>query len=859
MDNLTVKLVDAFKKAEQIALFHKQQVIEPCHLLLAMINDNDSIVSYILNDNGVDIKSLKDIVKSTVKSQPTQSGNETEKAYLSNTVEKVYAYAKSKKALEELDISGMQMFITPSVFFFAMFQVHSQTSMILHDLGLTQLKIKDSINKLGGGSADDVNGESNFASLEKFSRNLNALAEAGKLDPVIGRDDEMRRILQTLSRRKKNNPMIVGEPGTGKSVLVDLLAQRIVGGDVPNNLKNKKLFELQMSSIVAGAMYKGQFEERLKAVIDEASKDPDVILFIDEIHTLVGGNSGGMDAANILKPVLARGELRVIGATTTSEYQKYIEKDKALERRFQPIIVEAPSVEDTISILRGIKDTYETYHKVQINDDAVVAAVKLSDRYITDRFLPDKAIDLLDESCARMKLEINSSPEELDTLNRQINQIKIEIEGIKREVNTNGKLKKLEKQLSKLSDERDKMSVKWQTEKDIVDEINTVKLDRENLIKDVKVAHKNGDYAKVAEIEYGTIPEKIQKLEELNEKLDKMHEESVLINEEVTENDVAEIISKWINIPVSKMLSTDKERLLNLENELHKRVVGQHEAIVALSDSVRRSRSGVDDGKKPPSFIFLGTTGVGKTELVKALAEVLFNDENAILRIDMSEYQEKFAVSRLLGSPPGYVGYDEAGAFDGIRRQPYQIVLLDEFEKGHADVFNILLQIFDEGRLTDTKGRVINFKNTIIIMTSNLGSHIIQEKFTGMNDENREEKVKEVNEEVKKLMKQYLRPELLNRIDKSIIFEPLTKSQIREIVILQLNALGKRLNLDFSENIINFIAEEGYVPEYGARPIKRVIQERLLNELSIKLISEEVTTDNLIHVDYVDNEITFKN
>lgn len=610
--DLTIKLQEAFKKAEQIALSHSQQMVQPTHLLLAMINDTNSIVSYILKDNNIDVKMLSDVLESAIKSEPKQSGAEDQKVYLSNITEKVYNYSKTKKCLQELGIEGMQLYITPSVFFYAIFKIESKASEILKDAGLTAHQIKNSIKKLGGGDGESVDGESNFASLERFSRNLNELAEQGKLDPVIGRDEEMRRILQTLSRRKKNNPIIIGEPGVGKSVMVELLAQRIVGGDVPTNLKNKKIFELQMSSIVAGAMYKGQFEERLKAVIEEASKDPDIVLFIDEIHTLVGSNSGGMDAANILKPVLARGELRAIGATTTSEYQKHIEKDKALERRFQPIIIEAPSVDETISILRGIKDTYETYHQVQINDDAVVAAVRLSDRYITDRFLPDKAIDLLDESCARMKLEINSQPEEIDALNRQIDQIKIEIEGIKREVKPNGKLKKLNEQLANLNVARDEMFAKWKEEKSLVDKINEIKLERENLIKEKADAQKDGNYARVAEIEYGVVPEKEKELLKLNEELDKLHEESILINEEVTENDVAEIISKWINIPVSKMLASDKEKLLNLEDELHKRIVGQHEAIVALADAIRRKRSGVDEGKKPPSFIFLGTTGVGK-------------------------------------------------------------------------------------------------------------------------------------------------------------------------------------------------------------------------------------------------------
>ncbi|WP_445755982.1 ATP-dependent Clp protease ATP-binding subunit, partial [Polaribacter sp.] len=750
----------------------------------------------------------------------------------------------------------------------AIFKSKSQIAQVLKDQGVTEKALIAAIDELRRGErVTSQSQEETYNSLNKYAKNLNQLAQDGKLDPVIGRDEEIRRLLQILSRRTKNNPILVGEPGTGKTAIAEGLAHRIVDGDVPENLKDKLIFSLDMGALIAGAKYKGEFEERLKAVIKEVtSSDGDIVLFIDEIHTLVGagGGQGAMDAANILKPALARGELRAIGATTLDEYQKYFEKDKALERRFQKVLVDEPDTESAISILRGIKEKYETHHKVRIKDEAIIAAVELSQRYITNRFLPDKAIDLMDEAASKLRMEINSKPEELDVLDRKIMQLEIEIEAIKREKDE-AKLKSLRSDLANLKEERNEINAKWKSEKEVVDNIQNTKLAIENLKIDAEKAEREGDYGKVAEIRYGKIKEAQEQLEGFQKTLLENQQGNSLIKEEVTYEDIAEVVAKWTGIPVTKMIQTEREKLLKLEQQLHKRVVGQEEAIIAVADAVRRSRAGLQNPNKPiGSFLFLGTTGVGKTELAKALAEYLFDDENAMTRLDMSEYQERHAVSRLVGAPPGYVGYDEGGQLtEAVRRRPYSVVLLDEIEKAHPDTFNILLQVLDEGRLTDNKGRVADFKNTIIIMTSNMGSHIIQEKFSDPKADL--ESVTELAKiEVLGLLKQSVRPEFLNRIDDVIMFTPLNKKDIFEIVRLQLDLIKKMIakqdiTLDATDEAIAYLAQKGYQPEFGARPVKRVIQKEVLNQLSKEILSGKITTDSIILLDAFDEKLVFRN
>ncbi|PHQ62249.1 MAG: type VI secretion system ATPase TssH, partial [Maribacter sp.] len=749
----------------------------------------------------------------------------------------------------------------------AIFKSKSNISRILKDQGLTEKDLRTAIEELRkGGKVTSQSVEETYNSLEKYARNLNKLADSGKLDPVIGRDEEIRRILQILSRRTKNNPMLVGEPGTGKTAIVEGLAHRIIQGDVPENIKDKVIYSLDMGALIAGAKYKGEFEERLKSVIKEVtSSDGSIVLFIDEIHTLVGagGGQGAMDAANILKPALARGELRAIGATTLDEYQKYFEKDKALERRFQKVIVDEPDTESAISILRGIKEKYEAHHKVRIKDEAVIAAVELSQRYITNRFLPDKAIDLMDEAAAKLRMEINSKPEELDAFDRKIMQLEIEIEAIKRE-NDKVKLKSLNADLANFKEERNEIFAQWESEKTVVDNIQKTKKDIENYKQEAERAERNGDYGQVAELRYGKIKEAQKRLDELQKELQEQQSEGTLIKEEVTNEDIAEVVAKWTGIPVTKMLQGEKEKLLKLEEVLHKRVVGQEEAIQAVSDAIRRSRAGLQDTKRPiGSFLFLGTTGVGKTELAKTLAAYLFDDENAMTRIDMSEYQERHSVSRLVGAPPGYVGYEEGGQLtEAVRRRPYSVVLLDEIEKAHPDTFNLLLQVLDEGRLTDNKGRVADFKNTIIIMTSNIGSHIIQEKFEGNTDIYSATEAAKV--EVLGLLRSTIRPEFLNRIDDIIMFTPLNIDDITQIVKLQLDQLKKMLakqhiTIDATEEAINYLARKGYDPQYGARPIKRVIQKEILNTLSKELLSGKIKSDSIVLIDSFDDALVFRN
>jgi len=750
----------------------------------------------------------------------------------------------------------------------AILNTKDTTSQILKDQGISEKELKLAIEELRKGSnVTSQSAEETYNSLNKYARNLNQLAKDGKLDPVIGRDEEIRRILQILSRRTKNNPMLVGEPGTGKTAIAEGLAHRIIKGDIPENLKDKQIYSLDMGALIAGAKYKGEFEERLKSVVKEVtSAEGEIVLFIDEIHTLVGagGGQGAMDAANILKPALARGELRAIGATTLDEYQKYFEKDKALERRFQKVIVDEPDTESAISILRGIKEKYENHHKVQIKDDAIIAAVELSQRYISNRFLPDKAIDLMDEAAAKLRMEINSKPEELDVLDRKIMQIEIEIEAIKREKDEK-KLGNLKEELANLKEKRNEINAKWVSEKELVDTIQTHKEAIENFKLEAERAEREGDYGKVAEIRYGKIKEAQEKLDKLQKELAE-NQSTALIKEEVTRDDIAEVVAKWTGIPVSKMLQTEREKLLLLEDELHNRVVGQEEGIQAVADAVRRSRAGLQDSKKPiGTFLFLGTTGVGKTELAKALAEYLFDDENSLTRIDMSEYQERHSVSRLVGAPPGYVGYDEGGQLtEAVRRKPYSVILLDEIEKAHPDTFNILLQVLDEGRLTDNKGRLANFRNTIIIMTSNMGSHIIQERFEKIDMTNRDAITESTKLEVVTLLRQTIRPEFINRIDEIIMFTPLNKEEIKQIVKIQLNGLIKMLSeqdikIEYTEDLIEALAEKGYDPQFGARPVKRVIQKEVLNELSKEILSGRITSTSHILLDAFDDKIVFRN
>ncbi|WOD43135.1 ATP-dependent chaperone ClpB [Hwangdonia lutea] len=857
LNNYTIKSQEAIQQAQQIAQGFGHQQIENEHIFKGIFEVDENVLPFILKKLNVNISILQQALDKQLESFPKVTGSE------------LMLSREAGKSLNEASIIAKKMkddFVSIEHLILAVFKSNSKIAQMLKDQGVTEKTLSASIQELRKGeNVTSQSQEETYNSLNKYAKNLNQLAKDGKLDPVIGRDEEIRRILQILSRRTKNNPILVGEPGTGKTAIAEGLAHRIIDGDIPENLKDKQIFALDMGALIAGAKYKGEFEERLKAVIKEVTtSDGDIVLFIDEIHTLVGagGGQGAMDAANILKPALARGELRAIGATTLDEYQKYFEKDKALERRFQKVMVDEPDTESAISILRGIKEKYETHHKVRIKDEAIIGAVELSQRYITNRFLPDKAIDLMDESASKLRMEINSKPEELDVLDRKIMQLEIEIEAIKREKDES-KLKSLRSDLANLKEERNEINAKWKSEKEVVDNIQNTKQDIENFKLEAERAERDGDYGKVAELRYGKIKEAQEQLEIFQKQLEAQSETS-LIKEEVTYDDIAEVVAKWTGIPVTKMLQSEREKLLNLEDELHKRVVGQEEAIVAVSDAVRRSRAGLQNPQKPiGTFLFLGTTGVGKTELAKALAEYLFDDENAMTRIDMSEYQERHAVSRLVGAPPGYVGYDEGGQLtEAVRRKPYSVVLLDEIEKAHPDTFNILLQVLDEGHLTDNKGRVADFKNTIIIMTSNIGSHLIQERFEATKD--LDSAVEAAKIDVLGLLKQSVRPEFLNRIDDTIMFTPLSKENIVDIVGLQLKNVTKMIaqqgiTFDATPEAIAYLANKGYNPEYGARPVKRVIQKEVLNALSKEILAGKVTTDSIILLDAFDDELVFRN
>ena len=860
LNNFTIKSQEAVQQAVQLATQNGQQAIEAVHLLKGVIMTGESVTNFIFQKLGVNIQNLNRVLDAQISSLPKVSGGEP---YLSSEANTVL-----QKAIGYSSKMGDQ-YVSLEPIILALFTEKSTASRILKDAGMTENELRQAIEELRkGNKVTSQSAEDTYDALGKYAINLNERARSGKLDPVIGRDDEIRRVLQILSRRTKNNPILIGEPGVGKTAIAEGLAHRIVRGDVPENLKSKQIFSLDMGALVAGAKYKGEFEERLKAVVGEVTKsDGEIILFIDEIHTLVGAGKGegAMDAANILKPALARGELRSIGATTLDEYQKYFEKDKALERRFQIVMVDEPNELDAISILRGLKEKYENHHKVRIKDDAIIAAVQLSTRYITDRFLPDKAIDLMDEAAARLRLQIDSVPESLDEVSRRIKQLEIEREAIKRE-NDKGKLEQLNKEIADLKDEETKQKAQWQSEKEQINKIQQNKIDIENLKFEADKAEREGDYGKVAEIRYGKIKQKEEEIREVQEKLKTMQGASAMIKEEVDSEDIADVVSRWTGIPVSKMMQSEKEKLLHLESELHTRVIGQEEAISAIADAVRRSRAGLQDPKRPiGSFIFLGTTGVGKTELAKALAEYLFDDENMMTRIDMSEYQEKFSATRLIGAPPGYVGYDEGGQLtEAIRRKPYSVVLFDEIEKAHPDVFNILLQVLDDGRLTDNKGRVVNFKNTIIIMTSNMGSSLIRENFEKMTPETHDQVVDETKVQVLELLKKTIRPEFLNRIDDIIMFTPLNEEEIRKIVTVQLNSVKKMLAqngiaLEFTDAALTFISDKGFDPQFGARPVKRVIQKYVLNELSKELLGGKINKDRSITIDSNGAGLVFKN
>lgn len=852
-DKFTIKSQEALQKSAEIATSLQQQAIEPGHLLKAILETDENVSSYLYKKLNINSKILETKLEEIVNSYPKVSGQQ---AYLSTTTNTVLQNAE--KELREFK----DEFVAIEHLLLALLATKDKVSSIMKDAGFEKSTLVKAIKELrGGAKVTDQNAEAKYKSLERYSKNLNDLAKKGKIDPVIGRDEEIRRVLQILSRRTKNNPILLGEPGVGKTAIVEGMAQRIVNGDVPENLKSKILVSLDMGLLVAGAKYKGEFEERLKAVIKEVTdSNGEIILFIDEIHTLIGagGGEGAMDAANLLKPALARGELHAIGATTLKEYQKYIEKDKALERRFQAVMVDEPSVEDSVSILRGIKDKYELHHGVRIKDDAVIAAVELSSRYISDRFLPDKAIDLMDEAASKLRLEMDSLPEELDELNRKIMQLEIEREAIRREKDKDKEVV-LSKEIAELSGERNALKAQWENEKSIVHNLRQEKENIDKLKFEAEQAEKAGDYGKVAEIRYGKIVAAEKHLKDLEAKMKEMQGEHSLLKEEVDSEDIAEVVAKWTGIPVSKMLQSERDKLLTLEEELGKRVAGQEEAIRALSDAVRRSRAGLQDPKRPiGSFIFMGTTGVGKTELSKALADYLFNDDNAMVRIDMSEYQERHSVSRLIGAPPGYVGYDEGGQLtEAVRRKPYSVILLDEIEKAHPDVFNILLQVLDDGRLTDNKGRVANFKNTIIVMTTNIGSHIIQENFEKINDSNYFDVLENTKDDVLAMLKKSVRPEFINRIDEIIMFRPLSKADIRKIVEIQFKLIQKRLmesgvKLDISEEALERLAKLGYDPQFGARPLKRVIQREILNELSKQILSGKVNKDSVIFVELKD-------
>ncbi len=858
-NNFTIKSQEAVQKAQQIAQGFNHQQIENAHILKGVFEVDENVTPFVLNKLGVNIGLFKETLENIIKGFPKVEGADL---MLSKSASKMLIDAGNiaKKMSDE--------YVSLEHLILAIFNSKDDTSQLLKDNGVNAKDLNNVIQELRKGSkVTSQSAEDTYNSLNKYAKNLNQLANDGKLDPVIGRDEEIRRILQILSRRTKNNPILIGEPGTGKTAIAEGLAHRIVKGDVPENLQSKVVYSLDMGALIAGAKYKGEFEERLKSVVKEViSSDGEVVLFIDEIHTLVGagGGEGAMDAANILKPALARGELKAIGATTLDEYQKYFEKDKALERRFQKVIVNEPDTESAISILRGIKDKYETHHKVRIKDEAIIAAVELSQRYISDRFLPDKAIDLMDEAAAKLRLEINSKPEELDVLDRKIMQLEIEIEAIKRE-NDIKKLKGLKEELANLKEKRNDINAKWTSEKEIVDQVQSAKENIEKFKLEAERAERDGNYGLVAEIRYGKIKKEEENLTKFQKELEKNQDNS-LIKEEVTSEDIAEIVAKWTGIPVQKMLQSDREKLLHLEDELHKRVVGQNEAIEAVSDAVRRSRAGLQDIKKPiGSFLFLGTTGVGKTELAKALADYLFDDENAMTRIDMSEYQERHSVSRLIGAPPGYIGYDEGGQLtEAVRRKPYSVILLDEIEKAHPDTFNILLQVLDEGRLTDNKGRVADFKNSIIIMTSNLGSHIIQDNFENMDMNNRNTVIENTKIEVLALLKKTIRPEFLNRIDETIMFTPLNKEEVTKIVQLQLKMLTtmlkeKNINFSTTNEAIESLSVKGYDPQFGARPIKRVIQREVLNNLSKEILAGTITSNSHILLDSFNDELVFRN
>ena len=863
LEKFTIKAQEAINNAIDSTQRHGQQAIEPVHLLAGVLKAGENVTNYIFNKLGVNPDSISRSVEAEISHLPRVTGGEP---YLSSETNNILLKAEDMANRNGDEFIGLETILE------AMVESTGNAARILKDAGVSADNLREAVKELRGGKkVNSKSSEDTYQSLSKYARNLVEAARQGKLDPVIGRDDEIRRVLQILSRRTKNNPILIGEPGTGKTAIVEGLAERIMRGDVPENLKDKEVYSLDMGALVAGAKYKGEFEERLKSVINEVThSDGRIILFIDEIHTLVGAGKGegAMDAANILKPALARGELRSIGATTLDEYQKYFEKDKALERRFQTVMVDEPSVEDSISILRGIKEKYENHHHVRIQDDAVIAAVKLSDRYISDRFLPDKAIDLMDEAAAKLRIERDSMPEELDELTRKEKQLEIEREAIKREQD-DAKLSQLNKEIAEIKEKAADYRSKWDAEKEVIAKIQSNKSTIEQLKGEADKAESNDDYGKVPEIRYGKIKALNDENEKLHEDLKKRQGGAAIIKEEVTPDDIADVVSRWTGIPVSRMLQSERDKLLHLEEELHKRVIGQDEAITAVADAVRRSRAGLQDPRRPiGSFIFLGTTGVGKTELAKALAEYLFNDENMMTRIDMSEYQEKFSVSRLVGAPPGYVGYDEGGQLtEAVRRKPYSVVLFDEIEKAHPDVFNILLQVLDDGRLTDNKGRVVNFKNTIIIMTSNLGSQYIQSRFDALKENSGaeyEKTVEETKNHVMEMLKKTIRPEFLNRIDEIIMFRPLEKDQIKQIVNLQITGIQKLLasqevKLEVSENAVRLIANEGYDPEFGARPVKRALQRMLLNDLSKKLIAGEVDRSKPIFVDAENGKLVFSN
>lgn len=858
--NYTIKAQEAIQKASEITLGNQQQAVEAAHIMKALLAVDENIVSHLLKKLDVNLSYLSAEIDKLVESYPKVSGSQV---YLSSSASSVLQ--KAEGYLKEFN----DEFVSVEHILLGLLASGDPVARLLKDQGVTEKYLKMAIKELRGKNrVTDQNAEATYNALGKYANNLNEFAESGKLDPVIGRDEEIRRVMQILSRRTKNNPILVGEPGVGKTAIAEGIAHRIIKGDAPENLKTKTVFSLDMGALVAGAKYKGEFEERLKAVVKEVSgSDGEIILFIDEIHTLVGagGGEGAMDAANILKPALARGELRTIGATTLNEYQKFFEKDKALERRFQKVMVEEPDNQDAISILRGLKERYETHHRVRILDEAIISAVELSQRYITDRFLPDKAIDLVDEAASKLRLEMDSVPQVVDEIERRIMQLEIEREAIKRE-DDDRKVTELSEEIANLSNQRDSLRASWQSEKTLVDQVNQEIQNIEDYKLQADQAERGGDYGKVAELRYGKIKEAQDKVEQLKEELSEKQDSNRMLKEEVTAEDIADVVSRWTGIPVTKMVQSEREKLLDLEQELHQRVAGQNEAIEAISDAIRRSRAGLSDANRPiGSFIFLGTTGVGKTELAKALAEFLFDDEQAMVRIDMSEYQERHAVSRLIGAPPGYIGYDEGGQLtEAIRRRPYSVVLLDEIEKAHPDVFNILLQVLDDGHLTDNKGRVVNFKNTIIIMTSNTGSHLIQENFAEMQEDNRDEIIAKTKGVVFELLRKSIRPEFLNRIDEIIMFTPLSRDEISDIVKMQFRKVERQLaeqhiTLTASDEALDWLAQLGYDPIYGARPLKRVIQKRILNELSKEILSGKITGDSAIHLDAFEGRFVFLN